>query len=80
MKYEIETGKEIRRDSKYPFDKMEVGESFLIPVDDIKSREERLSIQSPLLNAAKRQGYIVTTRTRKNEGGIRVWLQGKLKK
>jgi hypothetical protein len=56
----------------YPFDKMESGDSFFIPAEDKKIGYIRAQ-----LNNIKRKmpGKVISTR--KEEGGLRVWLISK---
>ncbi|MEE8045060.1 MAG: hypothetical protein V3T32_08030 [Thermodesulfobacteriota bacterium] len=74
MKYKVEKGKQITGWSKYPFDEMKPGDSFLIPVDDVNDRKQCLKVQTPLLGYAKKHGIKIVTRKRPKEKGIRVWM------
>ena len=64
--YEIEKSVPVAasRATKYPFKMMEVGDSFLIPKDEIVTPNQAHS-------AAKSAG--VKVRTRMEKGGMRVW-------
>jgi hypothetical protein len=62
----------IRGSRVYPFKDMDVGDSFLVPVDEGGKR----SIQSSIAQCSRRYrkvGKQFTTRFLKKEGGIRVW-------
>lgn len=56
----------------YPFDKMESGDSFFIPAEDKKIGYIRAQ-----LNNIKRKMPNKVISTRKEEGGLRVWLINK---
>ena len=56
----------------YPFEKMESGDSFFIPADDKKIGYIRAQ-----LNNIKRKMPNKVISTRKEEGGLRVWLINK---
>lgn len=76
MEIEIEKNIPIPGSSglKYPFDKMEVGDSFYV---ELKGDEKAHSVQSNLMTNAK--GYAIRRKldwqfiSRKTELGIRVW-------
>jgi hypothetical protein len=53
----------------YPFDKMESGDSFFVPAEDKKIGYIRAQ-----LNNIKRKMPGKTISTRREEGGLRVWL------
>ncbi len=68
MKYKIEKNipiKGTKRPSKYPFDKMQVGDSFLV------DNEKAGSIRSLIYRVGGKK-----FRTRSVKGGIRVWRVG----
>jgi len=73
MTYKIEKGKKIQSRSKYPFEDMEPGDSFPIPVKEEDWQHRRTKVQGRVLNAAKRFGITVTTRSIKKENVVRVW-------
>ncbi len=54
----------------YPFDEMEVGDSFLIPCTD-NTKISRIRAQ---INNAKKRYPNKVISTRKEENGLRVWL------
>ena len=56
----------------YPFDKMESGDSFFIPLE-----EKKIDYVRAQINNIKRKmpGKVISTR--KEEGGLRVWLINK---
>lgn len=56
----------------YPFDKMESGDSFFIPADDKKIGY----IRAQLSNIKRKMPNKVIS-TRKEDGGLRVWLINK---
>lgn len=56
--------------SKYPFNKMEIGDSFFIPEKTKKDEKKRKGLYC----SAKRFGIKIATR--KGEGGLRVWKVG----
>lgn len=56
----------------YPFEKMESGDSFFIPADDKKIGYIRAQ-----LNNIKRKMPNKVISTRKEDGGLRVWLINK---
>jgi hypothetical protein len=60
----------------YPFEQMEVGDSFLIPCTDPK----KISYIRAQLNGTKKKYPDKVISTRKEEGGLRVWLLYKEKK
>lgn len=68
--YEIEKGIPAPR-SKYPFDHMEVGDSFLISCEPEEAPRCQRRISGTISRLKKnRSRYFVT---RKVEGGVRVW-------
>lgn len=80
----VEKGKKTVNWGKYPLASMKPGDSFVIPVEDINSRPQRLAKQVPLLNKAKFHGVKLITRAVKagengeKQDGIRVWLMGEV--
>jgi len=54
----------------YPFDKMESGDSFLIPCTDNK----KIGYIRAQINNAKKSYPNKVISTRKEEGGLRVWM------
>ncbi len=54
---------------KYPFERMEVGDSFFVPW----TQGSKNSVNSSAYWAKKRYGFGFTTRTDNDYGGIRVW-------
>jgi hypothetical protein len=54
----------------YPFDQMEVGDSFFIPCDDPK----KISYIRSQINNSKKDYPKKVISTRKQDGGLRVWL------
>jgi hypothetical protein len=57
----------------YPFDKMESGDSFLIPVTD----EKKISHIRAQINSMKKNYPNKLISTRKEDDGLRVWLINK---
>jgi hypothetical protein len=57
----------------YPFEQMEVGDSFLIPCTDPK----KISYIRAQINNSKKVYPDKVISTRKEEGGLRVWLLAK---
>jgi len=53
----------------YPIQEMEIGDSFLIPNEDVRGRK---SVTQFVVPQAKRYGYRLTTR-KLSDGGFRVW-------
>ena len=51
----------------YPFDRMKVGDSFVLSAEESKLESRRQSV----LNSARRQGVKITTRI--ESGKVRVW-------
>ena len=76
--FEVEHGIPIKSWRKYPFEEMEVDDSFFIPCVDTKERR-RLTCAVLSLASQKRlsrgDGFRITVRTIKNSDqyGIRVW-------
>jgi hypothetical protein len=73
MTFEIEKGIPVprpsgRRAKAYPFEKMEIGDSFLVPLERDKSPS---SIHSAISQAKKRLNINLTSA--RVEGGVRVW-------
>lgn len=61
--------KAIRGESKYPIRHMEIGDSFLIPTDEITASSGMAARVAP---QAKRYGFRLTVRKQK-DGSYRVW-------
>lgn len=57
----------------YPFAKMEIGDSFLVPIlkEDMKTKRSRIT--AAVTNGQKGTGHKFTSRYLEAEGGIRVW-------
>jgi hypothetical protein len=71
--FTIEKNIPLASQKAYPFDQMEVGDSFLIPCTDSKKIGH---IRAQINNAKKRHpGKVISTR--KEESGLRVWLLAK---
>lgn len=70
--FEIESGKPIPPDprKKYPFDQMEVGDSFFVPLGDNEQR-----VKKTVSNCARSFGKRVGQRfsIRSDGDGIRIW-------
>lgn len=64
-----------RRPMKYPFDQLEVGDSFVIPIhftgDKKIDKNRSVSVSVSILKAKKQLGFKFASRT--VEGGKRVW-------
>jgi hypothetical protein len=57
---------------KYPWDKMNVGDSFFVPTENGKSESQHVqNVSGAAHKAAKKNGWKMTTR--KVAGGARVW-------
>jgi hypothetical protein len=68
--YSIDKNIPLASKRAYPFDEMEAGDSFLIPCTDNTMISR---IRAQINNAKKRHpGKVISTR--KEEGGLRVWL------
>lgn len=70
MAYEIEKNVPLpprASKRKYPFDSMEVGDSFLAPV------EERQNVARAVTIENQKAGARFSVRTMKDRSGIRVW-------
>jgi hypothetical protein len=69
FQYEIEKGVEMppdkRKTSKYPFEKMEVGDSFFVP------EKTAISLQSTCSLYKQKTGYKFILR--EVDGGVRIW-------
>ena len=70
--FAIEKNIPLASKQSYPFEKMESGDSFFIPADDKKIGYIRAQ-----LNNIKRKMPNKVISTRKEEGGLRVWLINK---
>lgn len=74
--YEIEKGIDYPENwcaRKYPFAEMEIGDSFLVPIEEIKNRSAEYVRNSILGSARQKRMPGKKFRTRKLEEGIRVW-------
>ena len=77
MTYKIEKGIPITHKpnvgggkKKYPFEDMEIGDSFLVPC----KKEKAQSVSSTLMGATKREHpKKFTTHYNLEEGGVRIW-------
>ena len=58
---------------KYPFDEMEIGDSFLIPLDPMKRKGGRAGMTPNISAAAKRTGFKFTIRTTPDRNSVRIW-------
>jgi hypothetical protein len=68
--FKIEKNVPLAAKQSYPFDQMESGDSFLIPCTDNKKIGH---IRAQINHAKKRYpGKVISTR--KEEGGLRIWL------
>jgi len=61
------------RKQKYPFDNMEIGDSFFVPRDEEKATNLILSISSAKRRALPKQ---FTVRYIRTEKGVRTWRVG----
>jgi hypothetical protein len=68
--YSIDKNIPLASKKAYPFDEMEVGDSFLIPCTDPK----KISLIRAQINNAKKRYPNKVISTRKEEDGLRVWL------
>jgi len=57
----------------YPFEEMEVGDSFLIPTSPNKLEKSRLSVANAVLGYRKRWNKGFKGATRTVTGGVRFW-------
>jgi len=83
MIYDIEKGQKIpninyRSRRKYPFEKMNIGDSFFVPLGDLSHSKDPLNVVSGAASAyGRRKGKKFTTRTMKDNDnvavGFRVW-------
>lgn len=66
--YDIEKDVPVKKrgDAKYPLEKLEVNDSFLIPLKDLED-----NTQQSVLTIAKQKNINITTR--KTDQGLRVW-------
>ena len=60
---------------KYPFDEMEPGDSFFIPLNGEDSIRLRCKIKSASKNYGKKYSKKFTVRYMKQQGGIRCWRE-----
>ena len=74
-KFEIEKGVPLKKNhTTYPFDKMEIGDSFYIPIGDhrkIQSVHTMICTASRMYCLTEKQDKKFTTV--KDENGVRVW-------
>lgn len=76
MLLEIEKGIEVpsgRCETKYPFSRMEVGDSFFVPCAQAVKRKLQSNLGAYGLRCASNQKSGQKFVTRQVEGGIRVW-------
>jgi hypothetical protein len=71
--YQVEKNIPLAAKHAYPFDKMADGDSFLIPCTD----DKKISYIRAQINAMKKKYPNKIISTRKEEGGLRVWLLSK---
>lgn len=71
--YEVKRGGRGRKPTAFPFDDMEVGDSFLIPCDP-QDKKVLDSWRRKLRVAKKRYADKIELRTATEKGGLRVWL------
>jgi hypothetical protein len=71
--YQVEKNIPLAATHAYPFYKMESGDSFLIPCTD----DKKISYIRAQINAMKKKYPTKIISTRKEEGGLRVWLLAK---
>lgn len=77
MDYEVESGVEIPerewfKERKYPFGDLEKGQSFFVPLKDLKHAQQ---LRGAAAHFARRHGIKFTVRKRTEEGveGLRCW-------
>jgi hypothetical protein len=68
--FEIEKNVPLISTKAYPFDQMSDGDSFVVPCTD----EKKISYIRAQINAVKKNYPTKIISTRKEEGGLRVWL------
>jgi hypothetical protein len=68
--FKIEKNIPLAAKQSYPFNQMESGDSFLIPVTDVK----KISYIRAQINGMKKNYPNKIISTRKEEAGLRVWL------
>lgn len=75
--YRIESGIPIARKRmeivRFPFDKMKVGDSFLVPTKDQDPIKAGMSIYTAVKSFNAHNGKAYKVATRKTETGLRVW-------
>ena len=59
------------RATKYPFNKLNIGDSFFAPFDEVFTPDKRYRVAAAAYAAGKVQGKMFVTRTVDN--GVRVW-------
>jgi hypothetical protein len=68
--FKIEKNIPLAAKQSYPFDQMESGDSFLIPITD----EKKIGYIRAQINNAKKRYPEKVISTRKEKGGLRVWV------
>lgn len=75
--YRVDKGIQMERKkhnfARFPFNKMKVGDSFLVPKKDQEPISVQLSIYSAVNSYNKHHGTKLRMATRKQDGGVRVW-------
>jgi hypothetical protein len=71
--YQVEKNIPLAATRAYPFDQMADGDSFLIPCTD----DKKIGYIRAQINAVKKKYPNKIISTRKEEGGLRVWLLAK---
>jgi hypothetical protein len=71
--FTIEKNIPLASKQSYPFDQMQSGDSFLIPITDSK----KIGYIRAQINAMKKKYPTKIISTRKEETGLRVWLINK---
>jgi hypothetical protein len=71
--FKIEKNVPLAAKQSYPFDQMESGDSFFIPVTDTK----KVGYIRAQINSLKKKYPTKVISTRMEQGGLRVWLINK---
>jgi hypothetical protein len=71
--YQVEKNIPLSSKYAYPFDKMADGDSFFIPCTD----DKKISYIRAQINSLKYKYPTKVISTRKEEGGLRIWLLAK---
>lgn len=75
--YKVDRGVQMERKreafTRFPFNKMQVGDSFLVPIEDQEQAAVGPSIYSAANSYNNTHGTKIKMSTRKVEGGVRVW-------